>query len=86
MCYNGDMDRLYLMCTDLDAAARNREMVDEKRNIIGYQFIESVIRAWPRNKPLPEWITMGNLPSIDKSERDNMKSYGIYEIGDNGVL
>ena len=74
------------MCTDLEAAARNREMVAEKRNIIGYQFIEAFVKAWPRNKPLPEWISMGRLPTIDKSERRNMNQYGIYEIGDDGLL
>uniref|UniRef100_A0A6M3JSU6 Uncharacterized protein n=1 Tax=viral metagenome TaxID=1070528 RepID=A0A6M3JSU6_9ZZZZ len=74
------------MCTDLEAAARNRKMVADKRNIVGYQFIEAFVKAWPRNKPLPEWITMGNLPKVDKSERKNLTSYGIYEIGDNGLL
>ena len=74
------------MCTDLEAAARNRKMIAEKRNIVGYQFIEAVVKSWPRNKPLPEWIPLGKLPSIDKSERGNMKSYGIYEIRDDGLL
>ena len=73
------------MCVNLEAAARNRKMIAEKRNIIGYQFIEAFVKAWPRNKLLPEWM-IGKLPMIDKSERGNMKSYGIYEIGDDGLL
>ncbi len=68
------------MCVDLEAAARNRKMVAEKRNIFGYQYIEAVVKAWPRNKPLPAWIPMGKLPVINKSERIN--DYGIYIIED----
>ena len=74
------------MCIDLEAAARNRKMVSEKKNIIGYQFMEAFIKAWPRNKPLPEWFSYGRLPTIDKSERGNLNSQGIYEIGNDGLL
>ena len=74
------------MCIDLEAAARNRRMVAEKRNISGYEIIEAVVKAWPRNKPLPEWIPVGKLPKIDKSEKGKMNQYGIYEIGDDGLL
>ena len=73
------------MCIDLEAAARNRKMIAEKRNIIGYQFIEAIVKAWPRNKPLPEQL-YGNLPIVGKSERRSINQHGIYEIGDDGLL
>ena len=63
------------MCIDLEAAKRNRKMVTEKRNIIGYQFIEALVKAWPRNKPLPEQL-YGSLPSVGKHE----KLYGFHEV------
>ncbi len=73
-------------CPDFEAAARNRRMIDGNDKIIGYQFIEAFVRAWPRNKPLPEWIPLGKLPTINKSERENVNSYGIYEIGNDGLI
>lgn len=63
------------MCIDLKAAARNRKMVAEKRNIIGYQYIEAMVRAWPRNKPLPEQL-YGILPVVGKGEN----LYGFHEV------
>jgi len=76
MCYNNkNMDRWYFMCTDLEAAKRNRKMVAEKRNIIGYQFIETFVKAWPRNKPLPEQL-YGSLPIVGKGEN----LYGFHEV------
>ncbi len=89
------------MCIDLEAAKRNRKMVKQKLNIDGYVFIENLVKAWPRSKPLPnvaykngQFRTVliggsnlyGNLPSLDKSERGNMESQGICEIGNDGLL
>jgi len=74
MCYNKNMSWI-LMCTDLGAAARNRKMVADKSNILGYQFIEAFVKSWPRNKPLPEQL-YGSLPIVGK--RENL--YGFHEV------
>ena len=63
------------MCPDLRAAARNRQMVANKRNVIGYQIIEAIVKSYPRNKPLPEQL-YGNIPSVGKHEN----LYGFHEV------
>ena len=71
------------MCTDLEAAKQNRER--QYKNLNWWLWYEAFVKAYPRNKLLPEWM-IGELPIIDKSERGNMNQYGLYEIGDDGLL
>ena len=72
------MDKWFLMCRDVNAAKRNRER--QHKNLGWWLWYEVFIETYPRNKPLPGWIPLGKLPTIDKSERRAMKGYGIYEI------
>ena len=51
-------------CPDFWAAARNREMVKHRRNIIGYLMVEAVLKGWPMLKRLPDWMPRGTLPKI----------------------
>jgi len=69
------MDRWYFMCTNLSAAARNRRMVAENKNIIVYLFIEALVKRWPRNKRLPDQF-YGQIPSVSKGEN----LYGFHEV------
>ena len=71
------------MCADLGAAKRNRER--QHKNLNWWLWYEAFIKTYPRNKLLPGWA-VGELPTIDKSERGNMRQYNIYEIGDDGLL
>ena len=65
------------MCSDLEAAKRNRRMVKLKQNIMGYMFIEALVKSWPRNKPLPEWL-YGTLPLVGKNEEREL--FGFHEV------
>ena len=65
------------MCSNYKRAAENRRMVRLKQNILGYLFIEALLRSWPRKKPLPEWL-WGSLPSVSKHER----LYGFHEVNE----
>ncbi len=66
-------------CTDFTRAAANRIMVARGRNITGYLDVESAVRRCPRNKPLPGWIPLGNMPKIGKGERNTLYQYGMHE-------
>ncbi len=65
------------MCTDLNAAKRNRHMVKYELNTSGYLFVESLVKGWPRKKPLPEWL-WGYIPSVGKHEVREL--FGFHEI------
>ena len=71
------MDRWYFMCTNLSAAARNRRMVAENKNIIGYLFAEALVKSWPHNKLLPEYL-LGTLPIVGKNEQREL--HGFHEV------
>ena len=73
-------------CNDFERAARNRKMIANKENILGYLWIEAIVRAWPRNKLLPGWLSTGEFPTVNKHERNSLNQYGIYAIGDNGLI
>lgn len=66
-----------MLCDDYVAAKRNRRMVGLKQNISGYLFIEALVKSWPRNKPLPEWL-WGTLPIVGKHEAREL--YGFHEV------
>ncbi len=53
-----------LLCDDFESAARNREMVANKEQIIGYILVEEAMRKLPSKSPLPDWISLGFIPSI----------------------
>ena len=67
-------------CADFVRAAANRIMVARGQNIIGYLEVESALRRCPRNKPLPAWIPLGNMPKIGKGERNALYQHGMHEI------
>ncbi len=67
-------------CPDFDAASRNRDMVENHECTAGYQLVESVLKGWPRRKPLPGWIPQGNLPQIGNHEAREIGEYGMHEL------
>ena len=67
MCYNRGV-RVDIGCDDFKKAARNREMVAKKRNIIAYLMVEAVLKGWPLSKPLPIWVPTGELMIIRKKD------------------
>ncbi len=66
-------------CDDFEKAARNREMVAQKRNISWYLMVETFLRGWPLTKPLPSWIPLGRIPMISKHEN----LWGMHVIDEN---
>ena len=62
------MTRIDIGCDDFEAAARNREMVKEKRNIIAYLEVESAIAHTPRGQPLATWIPRGELTFVGRRD------------------
>lgn len=67
-------------CDDFGRAARNRKMVANKENIIGYLWVEAVVKSHPHGKPLPEWVPQGSLPIVGKHEIRNFERYGFHII------
>ncbi len=65
------------MCENYKRATENRRMVKLKQNISGYLFIEALVRGWPHNKPLPEWL-WGRLPTVGKYEARELN--GFHEV------
>ena len=65
--------RIDVGCDDFGKAARNREMVAGKHNILAYLMTEAVLKGWPLAKPLPGWIPTGNLISVGEEEFRRMK-------------
>src|SRR3972149_4251359 len=53
-------------CEDFGRAEWNRMMVASKLFIKGYLEIEAVVERTPLDKPLPHWITTGELPTVSK--------------------
>lgn len=72
-------------CSDFGAARKSRERQKDKHYLIWWYWYEAFIKSYPRNRLLPEWA-IGKLPSVDKSERENIWRHGIYEIEDDGIL
>ncbi len=68
-----------LLCEDYSRAKANRRMVRLKQNISGYLFIESLVKSWPKSKPLPEWL-YGHIPSVSKTEAREL--YGFHEVNE----
>jgi len=66
-----------LMCSDYQAAKRNRRMVKLKLNISEYVRIENLVKGWPKNKRLPDQL-LGNLPTVGKHEAREL--YGFHEV------
>lgn len=71
-------------CNDFAAAARNREMIANKENIVWWLWMESVRDKCPYSKPLPYWIPQGDIPKIGKREEREARQYGMY-IMDEGI-
>ena len=69
------MKKIDLLCDDYSRAKANRRMVKLKQNISGYLFIEGLVKRWPRNKRLPEYL-LGVLPFVGKNEN----LYGFHEV------
>ena len=78
----GRIHRSDVGCDDFGNAARNRERVRKGENTAAYQISEAVVKAWPRNKPLPLWIPQGDLPQIGKSreELQELSDFGYHII------
>jgi len=69
--------KIDLLCSDYEKAKRNRRMVKLKQNISAYLYIESLVKGWPRNKPLPSYL-LGTLPHIGKKEERELR--GFHEV------
>jgi len=63
-------------CDNLRKAALNRERV--KKVYPWWSWYETVVKSWPKNKPFPYWIPLGNLPSVSKHEERELK--GFHEV------
>lgn len=57
-----------LGCDDLDRARRNRLIVANKLFTTFYEQVESWFRHTPLSQPLPLWMPLGELPSVDKRD------------------
>lgn len=60
-------------CDDFDKARRNRERIEQRKNIEFYKQVESWLRHTRRDQPLPAWITKGRVPEVSKAD---WKQYG----------
>ncbi len=77
--------KIDLMCESYKRAAANRQTIRLKQNISGYLEIEAIVRSWPYKKPLPNWITQGNLPKIGNTSNRAMHQGGFHEVIDERI-
>ena len=57
-------DPFYLMCPDLDAAARNRRRIKAGFGIEWWLWYEAVLQTLPRGRPMPSYIPLGEMPLV----------------------
>jgi len=62
------------LCGNYVRARQNRRMVRLKQNILGYLFIEALVRRWPHGEPLPDYL-IGTLPFVGKREKRGLSGF-----------
>ncbi len=62
------MKTIDIGCDDFARAAQNRQMVKDKANDEIYQRIEQWFKKTPLGAPLPSWMPLGKLPTLEKRD------------------
>ena len=74
-------------CADFNRAEYNRYIIQNKLFTTGYIAVEQAVAHTPQGRPLPSWITPGNLPMVSKKDWQQFggERASLYEIDNLGV-
>ena len=73
-------------CDDFERAKLNRKIIKESLFATGYKLVEEALRRTPLGKPLPSWITLGELPVVGKKDwrQNSGGNHGLEMLDDIG--